>query len=80
MYQTRIKAAKMLSVESYTELTDKLNQVSQRALEMKKESLKLLNKVGTDMNDLISRTQELVQSCLAGRNGFYFFDSNSSSC
>ena len=53
----------------YDDITDIIKRVSNRTLEMKTNNVKLLNKIAFEMNNLLSKTQDIVNICLNDRSG-----------
>lgn len=53
----------------YDDVTDIIKRVSNRTLEMKTNNVKLLNKIAFEMNNLLSKTQDIVKICLNDRSG-----------
>lgn len=57
----------------YDDITDIIKRVSNRTLEMKTNNVKLLNKIAFEMNNLLSKTQDIVKICLNDRSGSFKF-------
>lgn len=65
------------NTKTYEDINDILKRVSNRTLEMKTNNVKLLNKIGSEMNNLLIKCQDIVRFCINDRNGsrihpFYF--------
>ena len=57
----------------YEDVVQIIKRVSNRTLEMKTNNVKLLNKIGNEMNVLLDKAQEIVRMCLSDRSGLFFF-------
>jgi hypothetical protein len=55
------------------DITNIIKRVSNRTLEMKTNNVKLLNKIAFEMNNLLSKTQDIVKICLNDRSGTFSF-------
>ncbi|CAF0721636.1 unnamed protein product [Brachionus calyciflorus] len=56
--------------KNYEEINQILQRASNRTLEMKTNNVKLLNKIGSEMNILLAKAQEIVRFCISDRNDF----------
>jgi len=57
----------------YEDIVQIIKRVSNRTLEMKTNNVKLLNKIGNEMNYLLEKAQEVVRICLSDRSGLNLF-------
>lgn len=55
--------------ENHDEINQIIKQISSRTLQIKSNNVKLLNKIGSEMNILLEKVQEIVRFCISDRNG-----------
>ena len=53
----------------YDDITQIIARVSNRTLELKTKNAELLNKITLEVNDIISKTRDIVKTCLNERSG-----------
>ena len=56
----------------YESISKIIQRVSNRTLEMKKNNVKLLNKISLEMSDIMFKMEELVKTYQVERNGSIF--------
>ena len=57
----------------YEDIAQIIKRVSNRTLEMKTNNVKMVNKIGNEMNFILDKAQEIVRMCLSDRSGLLYF-------